>query len=120
MKVISDSYNYVAHERASMRMEEEFGQDFIPGKHAKRDREMQPEFPRAGANQDDHQQADRLDISVKERKEQITALRQQADSAEAFKAALEDAGYVLARGDRRGIVLVDAEGEVFSLSKQVT
>ena len=46
MKLVSDSYNYQAHERASQRMEQEFGQEFVPGKHAKRDREKQPEFPR--------------------------------------------------------------------------
>ncbi len=49
MKMISDSRNYEAHERASQRMELEFGQDFVPGKHAKRDREQQPEFPRQEA-----------------------------------------------------------------------
>src|SRR5579863_9645703 len=46
MKIISDSYNYVAHEKASHRMELEFGHEFVPGKHDKRDRELQPEMPR--------------------------------------------------------------------------
>ncbi len=120
MKVIPDSYNYLAHERATKRMELEFGHEFVAGKHAKRDRENQPEFPRADSSYDDHMHADRTGMSLEERREQVTGLRQRADNAEAFKNALEEAGYLLARGDRRRIVLVDEHGEVFSLSKHVT
>src|SRR5580692_6311442 len=85
MKVISDSYNYIAHERASHRMEREFGQKFIPGKHAKRDRKKQKDFPRSQANHADHQQAERTPLTVEQRKEKITALRAAADTAQAFK-----------------------------------
>ena len=45
MKLRSDSFNYQAHERASHRMELEFGQEFVPGKHAKRDREKAAGIP---------------------------------------------------------------------------
>lgn len=119
MKFYSDSYNYVAHEEASKRMELEFGHEFVPGKHAKRDRDMQPEFPRADMNTDEWQQAERTGLDPLARKEQITALRQQSDSAPAFKAALEEQGYVLAKGDRRGFVLVDEAGEIYSLTRQI-
>lgn len=115
-----DSFNYVKHERASARMEREFGMEMVPGKHAKRDREQQPEFPRAKSDQDERQQAERSAVTVEQRKEEITALRAAADNAQAFKAALDDAGYVLAKGDKRGLVLVDQEGEVYSLSRQIT
>ncbi|MEO1344690.1 MAG: AAA family ATPase, partial [Pseudomonadota bacterium] len=40
-----------------------------------------------------------------------------SDTGEAFAAALRDNGFVLARGDRRGFVAVDAAGEVWSLSR---
>ena len=115
-----DSHNYQKHERASLRMELEFKMEHVPGKHAKRDRKKQQEFPRQKFDQSDVQQAERTGMTVEERKEQITALRKSCDDAKAFKAALEEAGYVLAKGDKRGIVLVDQEGEIFSLSKQVT
>ena len=115
-----DNNNYYAHERASKRLELEFGHELVPGKFAKRDREKQPEFPRAEVNHAEWQQAERTGMDAAERKEQITALRAAADNAEAFKAALEEAGYVLARGDKRGLVLVDGEGEVFSVSRHVT
>ncbi len=40
-----------------------------------------------------------------------------SDSRTAFAAALWEKGFCLARGDRRGFVAVDAEGEVYSLSR---
>lgn len=40
-----------------------------------------------------------------------------SDSRAAFAAALLNNGYCLARGDRRGFVAVDAQGEVYSLSR---
>ena len=119
MKMISDSNNYQAHERASLRMELEFGQEFVPGKHSKRDREQQPEFPRAESDQADHQQAERTGMSFAERKAQIAGIRKPCDDAPAFRNALEEAGYILAKGDTRGFVLVDGNGEVFSLSKHL-
>jgi hypothetical protein len=120
LKMWDDSFNFVKHERASFRMEKEFGHDHIPGKHAKRDRKKQEEFPRAEATKDDYEQAARTELSLEERKAQVTAIRQKADDAQAFRNALEEAGYLLARGDRRGFVLVDGNGDIFSLSKHVT
>lgn len=118
MKVISDGYNYVAHERASQRMELEFGHEFIPGKHAKRDRKKQEEFPRQKLTQDEDQFQKRTGLSKEQRIEQITALRAAADNGPAFKTALEDAGYILAKGDR-GYVVVDQKGGHSVLSRNV-
>ncbi|MGR3757789.1 MAG: relaxase/mobilization nuclease domain-containing protein [Tranquillimonas sp.] len=42
---------------------------------------------------------------------------QRSDSPEALKAALEQKGYYLARGDRRGVVAVDYRGEAYALSR---
>ncbi len=99
MKLGSDSFNYQAHERASHRMEMEFGQDFVPGKHAKRDREKQAGIPPRKYSQDEEQQAKRAG-QVADRNAEIAALREAADNGLAFKKALEEAGYVLAKGDR--------------------
>jgi hypothetical protein len=41
-----------------------------------------------------------------------------SDSKQAFIKALEERGYTLAQGDRRGYVAVDYRGEVYSLSRQ--
>ncbi|MEO0363540.1 MAG: AAA family ATPase, partial [Pseudomonadota bacterium] len=40
-----------------------------------------------------------------------------SDSRDAFAAALKAEGYLLARGDRRGFVAVDADGKIWSLSR---
>ena len=40
-----------------------------------------------------------------------------SDTGTAFAAALKDNGFILARGDRRGFVAVDADGKVWSLSR---
>jgi len=119
MTLRSDSQNYQAHERASQTLEFEFGHEHVPGKHAKRDREKQPEFPRAEANHAEWQQGERTGLHPADQKDQITALKQSADNAQAFKAALEEHGYVLARGDRRDFVIIDQAGQVHSLGRQI-
>ena len=119
MKMRSDSNNYLAHERASQRLELEFGHEPVPGKHAKRDRDKQAEFPRAEISHAEWQQAERTEISIADRRAAIGALYSASDSGTAFKTALEDAGYVLAQGDRRDFVLVDPAGESFSLGRQL-
>ena len=42
---------------------------------------------------------------------------QRSDSPESLQAALEQKGYYLARGDRRGVVAVDYRGEAYALSR---
>lgn len=63
------------------------------------------------------QQAKRLN----ERPQTIKITLQEAwavsDSRKAFSRALEDKGYYLAKGDRRGFVAVDWRGETYSLSR---
>lgn len=119
MTMRSDSNNYLAHERASLKLEREFGHEHVPGKHAKRDRAKQPEFPRAEVSHAEHQQAERSGLSTQDRRAQLAALKSSCDSGMAFKAAVEEAGYVLARGDSKDFVLVGPEGSVYSLSREL-
>lgn len=49
----------------------------------------------------------------------IQNLYNQSDSSKAFQAALEQEGFTLAKGDRRGYVLVDEQGKITSLSRQL-
>jgi hypothetical protein len=42
-----------------------------------------------------------------------------SDSKASFENALQDYGYALARGDKRGFVAVDIHGEIYSLSRQI-
>ncbi len=114
----SDSQNYLKHERASLRLEREFGHEIVPGKHAKRDREKQPEFPRQDYDFFEAQTAERAPMTVQDRKAQIRALHAGAANGQAFKNALEEAGYILAQGDR-GYLVVDQAGLASVLSRNL-
>jgi hypothetical protein len=64
-------------------------------------------------------QAELTGITPEERRAVITAAFRASDTAEAFRAALAQHGYVLAQGDRRGFVVVDRFGDVHSLARQI-
>ena len=53
------------------------------------------------------------------RAQEIKELYERSDSGKAFRAGLEEAGYALAKGDKRGYVLVNESGDIFSLSRQL-
>lgn len=63
------------------------------------------------------QQAQRLGVDPREVKQIFQSAWVKSDSMPAFKAALEEHGYWLARGDRRGFVAMDINGEVFSVAR---
>jgi hypothetical protein len=54
-----------------------------------------------------------------DRKAEIQELYRQSDSGAAFANALKEQGYTLATGNRRRFVLVDDEGKIHSLSRQL-
>lgn len=63
------------------------------------------------------QQAKRLDLHPREVKQVFHSAWQRSDNQAGFKHALEESGFYLSRGDRRGVVAVDLHGEVFSVSR---
>ena len=114
LSLIPDSWNYIAHERAARHLEEKFGHEIVPGKHAEprskeRDRESIPDHER-------HQE-DKAGLSKQERIAKVTELFRQSDGAKSFAASLAHAGYTLAKGDRRDFVILDNVGQVYSLPR---
>lgn len=67
----------------------------------------------------DWQQAKRSGQDAKAIKEAIQDAWAISDSKASLRHALEERGYVLARGDRRGFIVVDIFGEVRSLPRQI-
>lgn len=63
------------------------------------------------------QQAKRVQIDPRLLKAGFQDAWKRSDNAEALQAALEEKGYFLARGDRRGVVAVDWRGEAYALSR---
>lgn len=63
------------------------------------------------------QQAKRQGLDPREIKQAFLQAWARCDSQIGFKNALEDRGYFLARGDRRGFVALDVDGNVHSIAK---
>lgn len=63
------------------------------------------------------QQAQRSKQDPKMIKAAIQECWKTSDGTDALKAALEEKGFFLARGDRRGVVAIDVSGEAYSLSR---
>lgn len=65
------------------------------------------------------QQAKRLGRDPREIKDAIRDCWQRSDNVRALSHALEDRGFYLAEGDRRGFVVIDTDGVVVALARGV-
>lgn len=114
-RVISDGWNYLAHEEAARELEAAFGHRAIRGAHGPRGTSRRRRAP-----QDyEYRQAERSGISPAEVSAELTALWQSSTDGETFRRRLEEAGYVLARGDRRVFVVIDHAGNAHSLARRL-
>jgi hypothetical protein len=116
MAAISDSHNYRKHEEVARALEREFGHERVQGAHVEREGKERPQRTPSHAEM---LQADRTGMSPQQVKAQVTELWQRTDSGQAFAVALWEAGYVLARGDRRDYVVIDPRGGTHSLARRV-
>ena len=106
----SDSNNGRKLRAAMDRIEDRFGL-----RQLGRDDEKNANAP----TDDEIRQAARSVKNKAERVAEITALWQATDSGKAFRAALEDAGYTVATGKSRAFCVVDGNGEIHSLARQI-
>lgn len=116
MRAVSLSHNYRAHEEVSRELERRFGHNRVQGALAERENTERPERTLSAAEM---RQEERTGISAKNVKAEVTAAFKASDNPESFRSALEDAGYVLAKGDRRDFVIVDQQGGVHSLGRRI-
>jgi Relaxase/Mobilisation nuclease domain len=116
MRSVSDSHNYRKHEEVARDLERRFGHGRVQGAHHERDGVERPDRTPSRA---ELRQEERTGITGKQVKEQVTAAFRASDGPEAFKAALEERGYVLAKGDRRDFVVVDRAGGIHSLARRL-
>jgi len=63
------------------------------------------------------QQARRVGLDPREIKSVLRQCWENSDNRASFEQALKERGFLLARGDRRGFVALDYQGEVYSLSR---
>ena len=112
-KAISDSWNYLHHEKAAREIERELGLEITQGVFIDREGPRPERTP----SHAEIQQAERLDLDPKAIKAEVSELYQSAENGRAFIEALEAEGYTLAQGDQRGFVIIDQAGGVHSLSR---
>jgi hypothetical protein len=116
MRSVSDSHNYRKHEEVARDLERRFGHDRVQGAHHERGGVERPDRTPSRA---ELRQEERTGITGRRVKEEVTAAFRTSDGAEAFRAALEERGYLLARGDRRDYVVIDRKGGVHSLARRI-
>lgn len=118
MKAIPMSHDRRRLMDMACELAEKFDLDLPPGLKAWQEKEYGARESLDPTLAEKHQQ-EATGISPEQRRDDITACYEQADSGEAFRAALEEKGYMLAKGDRRGFVVVDGFGNPHSLTRYV-
>jgi hypothetical protein len=115
MVAIPDSLTAAIHERTSRELEIRFDLErgrsiLVPDR----------EFDRPDRRPKKHETIRALDggLDPQTVKAEVSALWRSADNAQSFKAALEERGYILARGDRRDFVIIDPAGDDHSLARR--
>ncbi len=116
MAAISDSHNYRKHEEVARALEREFGHERVQGAHVEREGKERPQRTPSHAEM---LQAERTGLTPQQVKEQISELWRGSENGQEFAVALWNAGYVLARGDRRDYVVIDPRGGTHSLARRV-
>lgn len=102
----------------AVQLAEKYGHELPEGLKAWKKRE-QFKKEKLEANLAENAQAKKTGVTPEQRSKDITAAYEAADSAAAFRNALEEKGYILANGDRRAFVIVDQFGDVHSLSRHI-
>ena len=116
MAAISDSHNYRKHEEVARALEKEFGHERVQGAHVEREGKARPE--RTPSHRE-MLQAERTGLGTRDVKEMMTEIWQSTKHGKEFQAALEERGWILARGDRRDFVAIDTSGGVHSISRRI-
>ena len=114
---------HMAHDRRKLcdmavRLAEQYGHELPEGLKAWKQRE-QFKKDKLEATLAENAQQQKSGITPAQRRDEITGAYREADSAVAFRHALEERGYILARGDRRAFAVVDRFGDVHSLSRHL-
>src|ERR1700730_14683791 len=116
MTAISDSNNYYKHEKVARALEREFGQERVQGAHIERDGKQRPDRT---PSHSEMLQADRTGLNPQPAQELMTGIWQSTKSGKEFQAALEDKGWILARGDRRDFVAIDPNGGGHRVARRI-
>jgi MobA/VirD2-like, nuclease domain len=114
-KALPVSWNYRIHEQVSRELEAQFGHPTVRSSQLSRSSEKR----RRGRADYELRQEDRSGVQTNIITSELTALWNSCSSGQEFRRKLEEAGYILARGDRRVFVVIDHAGNVHSLARRI-
>ena len=109
MTMINQDWNYRTHHRTADALEKEFGHEATPRTRGSKDRKP---------DNREIQRGKETGIDPKDVAAELKELWQEADTGQAFAAALAERGYILADGDR-GFVVIDQAGHLHSVARRV-
>ncbi|MDQ0314887.1 AAA family ATPase [Amorphus orientalis] len=116
MTAIADSHTYRKHEIVARELERTLGHARVQGVHVERDGQLRPERTPSHAEMQLKERTGSDPVRVKH---DLTRCWRETETGAEFAAALEASGYVLARGNRRSFVAVDAAGVIHSLPRRI-
>jgi hypothetical protein len=116
LRVADIGFNFYTHEQTARALEIRFGLDRTPSLHGQRREDGRPE---RAPELSEKRAAERSGIDPKAIKAELTELWHSTDSGKAFAAAIEERGYILAKGDRRDFCIVDQAGDAHSLARRL-
>ena len=105
------------HEHVIRRLHAQGRKDVAKWMEVERDKMLEQPILQRGATRDEEEQSRRLKVDLKQVRSDVGLAWEQSDNGAAFRRAIEDQGYVLARGNRRDYVVVDIEGGVHSVAR---
>jgi hypothetical protein len=115
-KAISDSNDARKNHAIAREIERELGLERVVGPY---DREPGAERPERAPKRWEMYRGMQTGIDPRDIAAEVTELFQQSPNGQTFQAALEQHGYTLAKGDRRGFVILDTAGKEHSLARRI-
>ena len=116
LRVADIGGNWYTHEHTARELEGRFGLHPTPSLHGAQRPDGRPD---RAPDLAEIRAQERSGIDRTELKAELTELWRTTDSGKAFAAAIEERGYILARGDRRDFCIVDQAGDAHSLARRI-
>lgn len=113
LRALPLSHNYRAHEAASREIEKALGLERVQGAHVEREGKKRP---KRAHSQAELQQAAR-GLHPDEARAIVSEVAHASDNGQAFRAGMEEKGWLLARGNR-GLVTLDPYGHIHSVARR--
>ena len=116
LRVADMGGNYYTHQRTARELEERFGLQRVQSLHGQRRENGRPDRPLELWEQ---RAAARSDINPQDLKAELTEIWRSTETGREFVKAVEERGYIVARGDRRDFCIIDQAGDAHSLARRI-